>query len=122
MTKRALNLFLIVALAIFSFCTSVANAHNDKFPFTEIGYQVDENYYYTFYADLSKDGPNAIAYIQVQKNTTGEILKLDNFAGKVLHLRAAQFSIKDKATVSFFDGNKLISKDLKGVIEGGVRP
>jgi hypothetical protein len=122
MRKRALNLFLIVVLAISSFCTLVVNADNRNFPFTEIGYQADEQYYYTFYADLSKDGPNAIAYIQVQKNTTGEILKLDNFNGKVLHLKAAQFTIKDKATVSFFDGNKLISKDLKGTIKGGVKP
>ncbi len=122
MRKRALYLLLIVVVAMSSFCTFVVKANSDKFPFTEIGFQKDENYYYTFYADLSKDGPNAIAYIQVQRNTTGEILKLDNFNGKVLHLKATQFTIKDKATVSFFDGSSLISKDLKGAIEGGVKP
>ncbi|MCF6405101.1 hypothetical protein L3C95_19520 [Chitinophaga filiformis] len=121
MTKRALNLFLIVIMALSSFI-SVAKASNDRPPFTEIGYQTDGNYYYTFYVDLSKDGPNAIAYIQVQKNSTGEVLKLDNFSGKVMLLNPVKFSIKDKATVSFYDGNKLISKDLKGALEGSVKP
>lgn len=121
MTKRALNLFLIVMMALCSF-TSVANANDNKPPFTEIGYQTDGNYYYTFYVDLSKDAPNAIAYIQVQKNATGEILKLDNFSGKVVLLNPIKFSIKDKATVSFFDGDQLISKDLKGAIDGSVKP
>ena len=122
MTKRALNLFLVVMLAMFSFSTSIAKAGDLKPPFTEIGYQTDGDYYYTFYVDLSKDGPNAIAYIQVQRNTTGEILKLDNFNGKVILVNPIQFSIKDKATVSFFDGSKLISKDLKGALQGSVKP
>jgi hypothetical protein len=119
MNKRALNLLLIVTVAITFFFTLAANASTHKNGFTEIGYQTDGHYYYTFYADLSRD-PNAIAYIQVQKNATGEVLKLDNFKGKVLV--GARFTIKDKATVSFYDGATLISKDLTGVIEGTVKP
>lgn len=120
MKKCALNLFLIVMMAMFSF-TAIARTGDVPFPFTEIGHQVDENYYYTFYLDLSKDGPNAIAYIQVQKNTTGEVLKLNSFSGKV-QFRAARFSIENKATVSFYDGNNLISRDLKGSIDGAIKP
>lgn len=120
MNKRALYLVLTVFFVMTSLGNLIANPENGKKGFTEIGHQTDGNYYYTFYADLSKD-PNAIAYIQVQKNSTGEILQLDNFKGKVLFGKPL-FSIKEKATVSFYDGSKLISKDLTGVIEGGVKP
>lgn len=120
MIKRTLYLFLTVVFFMTSLGTIMASPNKDKAGFTEIGHQTDGNYYYTFYADLSKD-PNAIAYIQVQRNSTGEILKLDNFRGNVLFGKPL-FSIKDKATVSFYDGAKLISKDLTGVIEGGVKP
>jgi len=121
MKQRALCLVLIVFTAITTLHTFSANAGNRKAGFTEIGHQTDGNYHYTFYADLSKD-PNTIAYIQVQKNSTGEVLKLDAFKGKVIFANPARFAIKDKATVSFFDGSKLVSKDLTGMIDGGVKP
>jgi hypothetical protein len=120
MIKRALYLFLAIVLVMTSVSNLIATPKKGNTGFTEIGHQTDGSYYYTFYADLSKD-PNAIAYIQVQKNSTGEILKLDNFKGKVLFGKPL-FTIKDKATVSFFDGSSLVSKDLTGVIEGGVKP
>ncbi|MBW8687117.1 hypothetical protein [Chitinophaga rhizophila] len=120
MIKRVLYLFLTIVTVMTFLGNSIAATQPNKPGFTEIGHQTDGNYYYTFYADLSK-APDAIAYIQVQKNTTGEVLPLDNFKGKVLFGRPL-FSIKDKATVSFYDGATLISKDLTGVIEGGVKP
>jgi hypothetical protein len=123
MKKSALSLLLaVITCVLSSFRTIDVDAKIITPTFAEIGYQSDDNYYYTFYADLSKDAPNPIVYIQVQKNNTGEVLKLDDFKGKVHYWKATQFTIKDTATVSFFDGSKLISKDLVGLIKGGVKP
>ncbi|TWV92993.1 hypothetical protein [Chitinophaga pinensis] len=66
MNKRALYLVLTVLFVLTSLGNLIASPENGRKGFTEIGHQTDGNYYYTFYADLSKD-PNAIAYIQVQK-------------------------------------------------------
>lgn len=123
MKKSALYLLLTVLIGVLSsFRTIEVDARIDDKSFTEIGYQKDGSYFYTFYTDLTKDAPHPIVYIQVQKGTTGEVLKLSDFKGKVIYFRGAQFSIKDTATVSFYDADKLVSRNLTGVIEGGVKP
>lgn len=123
MKKRALYLLLTAFIGVLSsFRTIDADTKIDDKSFTEIGFQKDGSYYYTFYTDLTKEAPHPIAYIQVQNGTTGEVLKLSDFRGKVIYYRGAQFTIKDTARVSFYDGDKLISKELTGVIEGGVKP
>lgn len=122
MNKRVLYLlFFIVAYTLSSIFGNGADAKVAKATFTEIGYQKDANYYYTFYINLSKEETTSLAYIQVQNNITGEILKLDSFKGNVAIWKGSQFTIKDEATVSFFDGEKLVSKKLTGVIEGGIK-
>jgi hypothetical protein len=50
------------------------------------------------------------------------VLTLDDFSGTVLFQKSQKFTINNKMTVSFYDGDKLISKDLKGLIEGGILP
>jgi hypothetical protein len=89
---------------------------------TEIGFQKDGMYFYTFYADLSKGSPNPITFMQVQTVKNGKILELDDFSGAVLFLKKQKFTIKDKMTVSFYDGDKLITKDLTGALEGSIMP
>lgn len=122
MNKRVLYLlFFIVACTLSSIFGNGADAKVAKATFTEIGHQKDANYYYTFYVSLSKEQHTSIAYIQVQNNNTGEILKLDSFKGYVAYWKGSQFIIKGEATVSFFDGENLVSKKLTGVIEGGIK-
>jgi len=122
MNKRLLHLlfFTVVCVCSFAFVKGV-NAKIAKATFTEIGYQKDADYYYTFYINMSKDEVTSIAYIQVQNNGSGAVLKLDSFKGKVAYWKGPQFAIKDTATVSFFDGDKLVTKKLTGVIDGGVK-
>ncbi|TWV93341.1 hypothetical protein [Chitinophaga pinensis] len=122
MNKRALYLlFFIAVVAVSSIFGKGADAKIAKATFTEIGFQKDASYYYTFYINLSKEEVTSLAYIQVQNNATGQLLKLDNFKGDVAYWKGSQFMIKDTATVSFFDGDKLVTKKLIGVIEGGMK-
>ena len=122
MNKRALYLlFFVIACTLSSFFGNRVDAKVAKATFTEIGYQKDADYYYTFYIVLSKEQTMSLAYVQVQSNATGQVLKLDSFKGNVAYWKGSQFTIKDEATVSFFDGEKLVSKKLTGVIEGGVK-
>lgn len=122
MNKRALYLlFFVIACTLSSFFGNRVDAKVAKAAFTEIGYQKDTDYYYTFYIVLSKEQTMSLAYIQVQSNTTGQVLKLDSFKGEVSIWKGNMFTIKDEASVSFFDGDKLISKKLRGVIDGGMK-
>jgi hypothetical protein len=121
MKKLLLSLFVIaVACTLFSF--SILKQKVTTPTVTEIGYQKDGSYLYTFYADLSKASPNPITYMQVQKITNGTVLILDDFSGSVFFQKTQQFTINKKMTVSFYDGDKKITKDLKGLIEGGILP
>jgi len=122
MSKKLLTLLFCIAVSTFSlFYGTAADAKVAKATFTEIGYQKDADYYYTFYINLGKEETISLAYIQVQSNATGQVLKLDGFKGYVGYWKGSQFTIKNEATVSFFDGDKLVTKALKGVIEGGVK-
>jgi hypothetical protein len=89
---------------------------------TEIGFQKDGMYFYTFYADLSKGSPNPITFMQVQKVSNGKVLTVDDFSGAVVLWKTQKFTIDKKMTVSFYDGDKLITKDLTGAIEGTILP
>lgn len=122
MNKRLLLLsfFTIVCACSLAFVKGV-NAKIAKATFTEIGYQKDADYYYTFYVNLSKEEVTSIAYIQVQNSGNGTVLKLDSFKGQVAYWKGPQFIIKDTATVVFFDGDKQVTKKLTGVIDGGVK-
>ncbi|SDF48451.1 hypothetical protein [Chitinophaga filiformis] len=122
MSKKLLTLLFCIAVSTFSlFYGNAADAKVAKATFTEIGYQKDADYYYTFYVNLGKDDTTPLAYIQVQKNATGTVLKLENFKGNVAYWKGSQFTIRNEATVSFYDGEKLVEKKLTGVIEGGVK-
>ncbi|MBW8684502.1 hypothetical protein [Chitinophaga rhizophila] len=124
MNKRALYLlFFVVACTLSSFFGNGADAKIAKASFTEIGYQKDASYYYTFYINMSKEDVSntSLAYIQVQHNGTGQLMKMESFKGDVTYWKGSQFMIKDSATVSFFDGEKLITRKLTGVIEGGMK-
>ncbi|MCF6405217.1 hypothetical protein L3C95_20100 [Chitinophaga filiformis] len=122
MNKKVLYLLFFIAASTFSFIFgNAADAKVAKATFTEIGYQKDADYHYTFYINLGKEETISLAYIQVQSNATGEVLKLNSFKGFVAYWKGSQFTIRNEATVSFFDGDKLVSKTLKGVIEGGVK-
>ncbi|UPK66761.1 hypothetical protein [Chitinophaga filiformis] len=122
MNKKVLYLLFFIAASTFTFIFgNAADAKVVKATFTEIGYQKDADYHYTFYINLGKDETISLAYVQVQSNATGEVLKLDSFKGYVAYWKGSQFIIKNEATVSFFDGDKLVSKALKGVIEGGMK-
>jgi hypothetical protein len=121
MNKRILHLLFFTVACILSLTfTNGADAKVAKATFTEIGYQKDAAYIYTFYINLSKEQLTSISYIQVQ-NSTGSVLKLEGFDGKVAYWKGSQFTIKDTATVSFYDGDKLVTKNLTGLIEGGVK-
>jgi hypothetical protein len=122
MNKRALYLlFFVIACTLTSIFGNAADAKIAKASFTEIGYQKDADYYYTFYINLSKEEITSLAYIQVQNSATGQLLKLEGFKGNVTYWKGSQFMIKDTATVTFFDGDKVVSKKLSGVIEGGMK-
>ncbi|PSL26342.1 hypothetical protein [Chitinophaga ginsengisoli] len=122
MNKKLLTLLFCVAVSTLSFVFgNAADAKVAKATFTEIGYQKDADYYYTFYINLGKEDAPPLAYVQVQKNATGTILKLENFKGYVAYWKGSQFAIRNEATVSFYDGEKLVEKKLTGVIEGGVK-
>ncbi len=122
MNKRVLYLlFFIFACTFTSTFGNRVDTKVAKAAFTEIGYQKDAEYYYTFYIVLSKEQTTSIAYIQVQSNATGQVLKLESFKGDVSFWKGTQFTIKDEASVSFYDGDKLVSKKLKGVIDGGMK-
>lgn len=121
MNKRALYLLFFAVVCTLSVIFGKAADAKIKATFTEIGYQKDADYYYTFYINLSKEEVTSLAYIQVQNNATGQLLKLDNFKGTVSYWKGSQFTIKDSATVSFYDGDKLVTKKLTGVIEGGMK-
>lgn len=89
---------------------------------TALGYIVDGTYVYTFFADLSKPAPQPITYIEVQKASTGQDLAVVSFSGTVLHWKFLQYQINGTATVQFYDGTTLVTKDLTGVIQGGILP
>ncbi|SFD75356.1 hypothetical protein SAMN05518672_10373 [Chitinophaga sp. CF118] len=121
MKKLSLSLFMIaIASVLLSFTTPQKKVAIPTV--TEIGYQKDGMYYYTFYADLSKASPNPITYMQIQKVSNGKVLTLDDFSGTVLLGQFQKFTINKKMTVSFYDGDKLITKDLTGLIEGAILP
>lgn len=121
MKKLSLSLFLIaIASVLFSFTPAQKKVAVPTV--TEIGFQKDGMYYYTFYADLSKGSPNPITFMQVQKVSSGKVLTIDDFSGAVVLFKTQKFSIDKKMTVSFYDGDKLISKDLTGMIEGPILP
>lgn len=122
MNRKLLILLLFIVASTLSFVFgNTAGAKAKKANITEIGFQKDAEYYYTFYINLGKEETAPLAYVQVQKNSTGAILKLEGFKGDVAYWKGPQFIIKDEVTVSFYDGDKLIEKKLKGVIEGGVK-
>jgi hypothetical protein len=121
MKKIVLSLIMIVSIGLLSSFTN-APVKVATPTVTEIGFQKDGNYYYTFYADLSKASPNPITYMQVQKVSNGKVLTLDDFSGSVVLRKTLKFTINDKMTVSFYDGDKLVTKDLTGSIEGSVQP
>src|SRR4051812_8600333 len=121
MKKLSLSLFMIaIAAVLFSFAPAQKKVAVPTV--TEIGFQKDGMYYYTFYADLSKGSPNPITFMQVQKVSNGKVLTIDDFSGTVLFWKTQKFTINKKMTVSFYDGDKLITKDLTGMIEGEVLP
>jgi len=121
MKKLSLSLFMIaIASVLFSFTTAQKKVAVPTV--TEIGFQKDGMYYYTFYADLSKASPNPITFMQVQKVSNGKVLTIDDFSGTVLFWKTQKFTINKKMTVSFYDGDKLVTKDLSGMIEGGILP
>lgn len=121
MKKLSLSLFMIaIASVLLSF--TVANNKVAVPTVTEIGFQKDGMYFYTFYADLTKGSPNPITYMQVQKVSNGKVLTIDDFSGSVVLWKTQKFTINKKMTVSFYDGDKLITKDLTGAIEGAILP
>lgn len=122
MKKVLLSLCMIVmAFVLFSF-KSDKKKKVAATTVTEIGFQQDGMYLYTFYADLSKSSPNPITYMEVQKMSTGKRLKTDDFSGTVQLNKQQIFTINEKISVSFFDGRKKVKKDLTGSIEGNVQP
>jgi hypothetical protein len=120
--KKLLLSLVVIAVACTLFSFTILQKKVATPTVTEIGYQKDGAYLYTFYADLSKASPNPITYMQVQRVTNGKVLTLDDFSGSVLFQKSQKFTINDKMTVSFYDGDKLVTKDLKGLIEGGILP
>jgi hypothetical protein len=121
MKQLSLSLTLaVIASMLFSFTPFQKKVATPTV--TEIGYQKDGMYFYTFYADLSKGSPNPITFMQVQKVTTGKDLTVDDFSGTVLLQKTQRYAVNKTMTVSFYDGDKLIKKDLSGIIEGSVQP
>jgi hypothetical protein len=119
MKKFTLFLFVMFAtITLSSFSTNKAVIP----PGTGVGYQLDADYYYTFFADLTTSSPYPLTYIEVQRLSTGEVLTGNSFSGTVLHSRFLMYTINGTATVSFYDNGVLVTKSLTGFIEGGILP
>jgi hypothetical protein len=120
-------IFSFSLFPLFSFQSAATGAVTTNLitvpPGTGIGYQdTDPVYYYTFYADLSQASPYPLTYIQVQRKIGGQILPLINFSGTVVRSVLGRYAINGTATVTFTDDGTTVTKDLTGLIQGGIIP